>query len=109
MWQSGSVHRSAWPQVSELGGLGGDPRLLDAVAAALIGIRGAKSQAKVSMRRGLSALGFTGPEPVLDAIRAAEDDLVRTGRVSAAPTYAAGDGELTVSATVAPDDEGAGS
>jgi valyl-tRNA synthetase len=101
-WQSGSIHRAAWPDPAELGDLEGDPRTLDAVAAALIGIRGAKSQAKVSMRHELSAVEFTGPQAVLDAVRLAERDLVRVGRVTADPTYvAAEDGELAVSATVA--------
>ncbi len=83
---------------------GGDPSVLDAVAAALMGIRGAKSQAKVSMRHGLSAVEFAGPQAVLDAVRLAEADLVRAGRLTAAPTYVVSDGaELSVSATVAQD------
>ena len=61
--------------------------MLDAVAAALIGIRGAKSQAKVSMRHELSAVEFSGPQAVLDAVRLAEGDLMRAGRITAAPTY----------------------
>jgi valyl-tRNA synthetase len=83
----------------------GEPSTLDAVAAALIGIRGAKSQAKVSMRHELSAVEFTGPQAVLDAVRLAERDLVRTGRVTADPTYVTADGgELAVWATVAAQD-----
>jgi valyl-tRNA synthetase len=101
-WQEGSVHRSSWPRVAELGDVGGDATTLDAVAAALIGIRGAKSQAKVSMRHELSAVEFTGPRTVLDAVRLAERDLMRAGRITAAPTYAtSGGGELSVAATVA--------
>ena len=60
-WQAGSVHRAAWPQVAELGDVAGDASTLDAVASALVGIRGAKSQAKVSKRHELSAVEFTGP------------------------------------------------
>jgi valyl-tRNA synthetase len=101
-WQSGSIHRAAWPQVAELGGVAGDETTLDAVATALIGIRGAKSQAKVSMRHELSAVEFTGPQTVLEAVRSAERDLLRAGRITAAPTYVASDdAELTVRATVA--------
>jgi valyl-tRNA synthetase len=101
-WQSGSIHREAWPERSELGDVDGDPATLDAVAAALIGIRGAKSQAKVSMRHELSAVQFTGSPDVLDAVRLAEQDLLRAGRVTAAPTYVVSeDAELAVSATVA--------
>jgi valyl-tRNA synthetase len=103
-WQSGSIHRSAWPETAELGEVDGDPGTLDAVAAALIGLRGAKSQAKVSMRHELSAVEFSGPESALGAVRSAEADLVRVGRITATPTYVTSDdGELTVSATVAPE------
>ncbi|MFZ2012359.1 MAG: valine--tRNA ligase [Nocardioides sp.] len=103
-WQPGSIHRSAWPEVSDLGGVEGDPTMLDAVAAALIGIRGAKSQAKVSMRHELSAVEFRGPQAILDAVRLAESDLMRAGRVTAAPTYVVtDDAELSVTATVAPE------
>ena len=103
-WQPGSIHRSAWPEVSDLGGVEGDPTMLDSVAAALIGIRGAKSQAKVSMRHELSAVEFRGPQALLDAVRLAESDLMRAGRVTAAPTYVVtDDAELSVTATVAPE------
>jgi valyl-tRNA synthetase len=104
-WQAGSIHRSSWPEVSDLGGVEGDPAVLDAVAAALIGIRGAKSQAKVSMRHELSAVEFRGPQALLDAVRLAESDLMRAGRVTAAPTYVVtDDAELSVTATVATED-----
>jgi len=103
-WQEGSIHRSTWPATSELGDVSGDPAILDAVASALIGIRGAKSQAKVSMKHELSAVEFTGPRAALDAVRSAAGDLVRVGRVTAEPTYVvAEDGELSVSATLAPE------
>jgi valyl-tRNA synthetase len=101
-WQPGSVHRATWPRVEELGDVAGDPATLDAVASALIGIRGAKSHAKVSMRHELSAVEFTGPQGALEAVRLAEQDLVRAGRITAAPTYVASDdAELSVAATVA--------
>ena len=78
--------------------------MLDAVAGALVGIRGAKSQAKVSMRHELSAVEFAGPQVVLDAVRQAEGDLVRAGRITASPTYVVDEAaELSVSATLAPE------
>ena len=45
-----------------------DPSLIDAVAAALIGIRGAKSQAKVSMKAPLSRVEITGPPEQVTAV-----------------------------------------
>jgi valyl-tRNA synthetase len=101
-WQPGSIHRSAWPQAAELGDVVGDASTLDAVASALVGIRGAKSQAKVSMKHPLSAVEFTGPTTALEGVRSAEGDLVRAGRITSAPTYVpSDDAELAVSATVA--------
>ena len=58
-----------------------DPALLDAVAAALIGIRGAKSQAKVSMRAPLARVEVTGPPALVEAAAAAAADLRRAGHV----------------------------
>jgi valyl-tRNA synthetase len=104
-WQQGSLHRSRWPERSDLGEVEGDPDLVEAVAAALIGIRGAKSQAKVSMRHELTAVELTGAQAVLDAVRPAEGDLRRAGRVTGAFSYVVADtAELSVSATVAEDD-----
>jgi valyl-tRNA synthetase len=98
------VHRAAWPERSELGDLGGDPAVLDAVAGALRGIRGAKSQARVSMKAELSAAGFVGTQAALDAVALAEEDLRRAGRIRAKPTYVAEDiPELSVTATLADD------
>ncbi|MDX6359765.1 MAG: valyl-tRNA synthetase [Nocardioidaceae bacterium] len=101
-WQTGSVHRTTWPERSELGDLGGDPTALDSIGGALIGLRGAKSQAKVSMKHELSAVEFRGPEAALAAVRLAEGDLRRAGRITAEPTYLVGEGpELSVTATLA--------
>jgi hypothetical protein len=60
------------------------------------------------MKNELSAVEFRGPEQVLAAVRLAEDDLVRAGRITATPTYVTADGELAVSATVAPAPDSAG-
>ena len=60
-WQEGSIHRAPWP-VERRPRCGGcrAAAILDAVAAALAGIRGAKSQAKVSMRAELSRVEISG-------------------------------------------------
>lgn len=81
-WQQGSIHRAAWPVGTDLGAAAAaDPGLVDAVAAALGGIRGAKSQAKVSMRTELSRVDITGPQALVDHVRAAEGDLRKAGKV----------------------------
>lgn len=82
-WQPGSVHRASWPSAAELGDLSdSDDALLDAVAAALAGIRGAKSQAKVSMRAELARVEVSGPQALVDAAQAAADDLRKVGRIT---------------------------
>lgn len=100
-WQAGSVHRAAWPVSAELGDLtDSDAALLDAVAAALAGIRGAKSQAKVSMRAELARVEISGPTALLDAARAAADDLRKVGRITGELVFTAQPdaSEITVSA-----------
>jgi len=82
-WQEGSIHQASWPTELDLGSAAAaDPAMVDAVAAALIGIRGAKSQAKVSMRAELSRVEITGPETLVRAAEQAADDLRKTGRIT---------------------------
>ena len=49
---------------------------------ALIGIRGAKSQAKVSMRHELTKVEISGPEALVKAAELAADDLCKTGKIT---------------------------
>jgi valyl-tRNA synthetase len=82
-WQEGSVHRAAWPRTEEIGtAAGADTTVLDAVASALAGIRGAKSQAKVSMRAEVARAEIIGPAEQLAAARTAADDLRKVGKVT---------------------------
>jgi valyl-tRNA synthetase len=103
-WQPGSVHRSTWPAVSELGSAAAsDPAAVDAVAAALIGIRGAKSQAKVSMRAELSRVEISGPEALVRGAELAEADLRAVGKITGELVFTATEGsELKVTAVLAP-------
>jgi valyl-tRNA synthetase len=80
-FNAGSVHRAAWPQVSELGELG-DGRVLDAASAALTGIRGAKTSAKASQKTPVAHARVSGTAEQLDALRAVEDDLCAVGRIA---------------------------
>ncbi len=82
-WQPGSIHLQAWPAAGDLGETSAyDPAVLDAVAAVLAGVRGAKSTAKVGMRTPVEQATITGPENALDAIRSAESDLRAVGTIT---------------------------
>jgi len=94
-WQDGSVHRATWPTPEECGA-GGDPQVLAAVATALAGVRGAKSQAKVSQRTDVTRAVLTGPQTALDHVLAGADDLRAAGRVAALELVTDGD-DLAVS------------
>jgi len=102
-WQEGSVHRTAWPSKVEIGAPAGDATMLDAVAAALAGIRGAKSQAKVSMRAELARVEIVGPPALLAAAETAADDLRKVGRITGDLVFTARSEatELTVDAELA--------
>jgi valyl-tRNA synthetase len=103
-WQEGSVHRSAWPTVNELGSAGAaDGAAIDAIAAALAGIRGAKSTAKVSMRTELSRVEITGPERLVKQAEIAAGDLRAAGKVTGDLVFTVDTekSELSVSADIA--------
>jgi valyl-tRNA synthetase len=81
-WQDGSIHHAAWPTAADLGSAAASqPLVLDAVAAALTGIRGAKSQAKAKMRAPLSRVEITGPASLVEAAQQAQDDLRAVGTI----------------------------
>jgi valyl-tRNA synthetase len=106
-WQEGSIHRASWPSVLELGSAAAtDAATLDAVATALVGIRGAKSNAKVSMRAELSRVEITGPEALVRAAEQAADDLRKTGKITGELLFTPVDGatELSVAVDLAPTD-----
>ncbi|MBS4751615.1 valine--tRNA ligase [Nocardioides sp. zg-ZUI104] len=103
-WQEGSVHRAPWPTVNELGSPAAtDGSVIDQVSAALAGIRGAKSQAKVNMKTPLSRVEITGPEAVIAAARIAEPDLVAAGKIVGDLVFTVDDAatELKVTAEIA--------
>jgi valyl-tRNA synthetase len=103
-WQGGSVHRQPWPTASDLGSAASaDPAMLDAVAATLAGIRGAKSNAKVSMRTDLARAEVSGPAQQLALAEKAAQDLRAAGRVVGDLVFTPTDEpDLTVDAEVAP-------
>jgi valyl-tRNA synthetase len=79
-WQEGSVHRASWPTTDEIG-VDGDAALLPAVASALAGVRGAKSNAKVSQRTSVLRAAVSAPTSLLELVRAGQADLCAAGRV----------------------------
>ncbi|HEY9563654.1 MAG TPA: valine--tRNA ligase, partial [Nocardioides sp.] len=82
-WQDGSVHRAAWPTATELGSAASSTAdLLDHVAAALGGLRGAKSRAKVKQRHPIARVEFTGPADMIASVQKAEKDLVRVASIA---------------------------
>jgi valyl-tRNA synthetase len=100
-WQSGSVHRAAWPVVEELTAAGpGEPRLIDLVGTALSQIRGAKSTAQVSMRTEVSRAVIGGAAGELDLLKSAGDDLRAAGRIAILDFEAATGSEPTESAAL---------
>ena len=108
-WQEGSIHRQPWPTHTDLGSAAAAaPAMLEAVAQALGGIRGAKSQAKVSMRAELSRVEVSGPAALVAHAEQAADDLRAAGRVVGdlvfTPVTPGADAtsELTVTAEIAP-------
>ena len=108
-WQEGSIHRASWPTELDLGSAAAaDPGSLDAVAAALAGIRGAKSQAKVSMRAELAEVVVTGRESDVRAAELAADDLRKSGKVVGELRFVVDEAvdELRVDATLAEQPQG---
>ncbi len=95
-WRPGSVHISVWPKADELPA-GGESALLTDVAAALIGIRGAKSNAKVSMKAEVASAEFAGPAEVLGRLRKSESDLRAVGRITGPLGFRPAEGPLLVS------------
>lgn len=77
-WRPGSVHRAAWPAVSEIR-TAGDPGVLGAVAGVLRQVRKAKSEARASMRAEVARLVVSGSQA--DLVRLAQDDLCAAGNV----------------------------
>jgi valyl-tRNA synthetase len=107
-WQDGSIHRASWPTAADLGSAAAaQPLVLDAVASALTGIRGAKSQAKAKMRAPLSRVEITGPTSLVEAAQQAQDDLRAVGTIVGDLVFTVDDSatELRVTAELAPTED----
>jgi valyl-tRNA synthetase len=71
----GSVHTTAWPEPT---GSGGDLSLLPLVSEALIGIRRAKTEAKVNQKTEVRSATLRGPAALARAL----DDLKLVGKIT---------------------------
>ncbi len=96
-WQAGSVHRAAWPTVDELPSQG-DPALLAAVAELLIGIRGAKSNAKVSMKTPATKVQVSAPSATVELLTSAVADIKAVGHIVGDLDFVTADGPIKVEA-----------
>ena len=98
-WKTGSIHRTNWPVVSEIA-VSGDPVLLGDVSAALIQIRGAKSQASVSMKTEISLAKLYGTADALAHLQAVESDLRAVGRITGEISWVESHGPVAVDVTL---------
>jgi valyl-tRNA synthetase len=93
-WQEGSIHTSQWPTPDgDLPVAAQEPEVLDAVAEVLAGIRGAKSEEKVSMKTEVSKVEVTGPAARLALAERAEPDLRAAGRITGEIVWHADDSD----------------
>ena len=83
-WQTGSIHRAAWPTTTELteGLDAANHGLMEVAASVLFGIRKAKSDAKASMKAEVLSATLQAPASVLTSIRVFENDLKGVGRIA---------------------------
>jgi valyl-tRNA synthetase len=73
----GSIHVAPWPTVEEIPVTGESHGLLDLCGAALVGIRGAKTEAKASQKTPVTKAVISGPALLNDA----SADLAAVGRI----------------------------
>ena len=107
-FNEGSVHHAEWPTAPlELDGIVGDPALLVAASAALIGIRRAKTEAKASQKTVVTRATLRGPAETLAVLRLAEGDLRAVGRIETLE-FAVGEALAVTSIELAPAEPVAG-
>jgi len=82
-WQDGSIHRSTWPQSSELDNFtqGQSASMLNTASEALMGVRKAKSDQQLSMKADITSLTINAPEAKLNELKQIEADLSSVGKI----------------------------
>ncbi len=98
-WQPGSVHRARWPSTDELGAApadeGGGP-VLEVASDVLSAIRGAKTEARRSMRAPVASLEVTDTAERIAALVTAEADVIDAGGVLSMATAVGDDPSVDV-------------
>jgi valyl-tRNA synthetase len=96
-WQPSSIHVSTWPTAAELNvhTANADVKLVKLAADALVGIRKAKSDEKLSMKAEIEELTISCSADQITLLRLIESDLKSVGKISAI-NYQDG-GELKIS------------
>ncbi len=77
-FEDGSVHTASWPEPL---GADGDPAVLVAASAALVGIRRAKTEAKASQKTPVATLVLRADDATIARLRLAVGDLRAVGRI----------------------------
>jgi len=80
-WNSGSIHRAAWPAAEELAAQTADGAGLDAAALAIAAIRKVKSEAGRSQKAKVARLIVSGRQSELDVLSPVMPDVVAAGHV----------------------------
>ena len=82
-WQEGSVHRSSWPLAEDLSAFTGNQKagLLSLASQALIGIRKAKSDEKLSMKAEITSLTIEANDADIESLKHIESDLKSVGKI----------------------------
>ena len=73
-WQEGSVHQAQWPTATPIEG---DTALIPVAAEVISQLRKVKSEAKVSMKAGLTNVVISGPDSIAQVL----PDLIAAGRI----------------------------
>ena len=77
-----SIHTARWPRVHDLPSSAPSRGMLDAVGQALIMIRRAKTDAKVSQKTEVAKVVIEGPSDLIGLIEQATGDLAAVGRIA---------------------------
>lgn len=99
-WQTGSIHHAAWPTVAELDGFE-HPQIFAALSDALVGIRGAKSDAKASMKIPVTKAVIHADSATIANIQLAEADFKAVSRIEGSLEFVESEGNIAVECELA--------